>query len=331
MSQRRGRWAVVVMVVATLLLTTLPAAPAQAQTNRIYFPQTGHFLGGAFRSYWERNGGVEIFGFPVSPEFVQNRDGRVAQYFERARFELNVVNGQAVISLGLVGREYLSATGQGFPRVAPVNAPGIRYFPETGHIIRGEFKNFWERRGGVNVFGFPLSEEFVQQLDDGRNYIVQYFERGRFELVGRNVRLATLGSVLVPCQLRPGFAANAPPAGPVPEGDSSRCPPPGSGGGGSGGVQPPNQQARVFPDPAPPGTTFGFEARGYQPGEEVALWFNLPNGTTRPLPYRAPANSDGVILVGFLTESRDPLGNWSIVGQGLRSGTVRVATFHLSR
>lgn len=325
MSQLRGRWPVALMIITVLLLTALPTAPAQAQANQIYFPQTGHFLGGAFRGFWERNGGVEIFGFPVSPEFVQQRDGRVAQYFERARFELDVVNGQAVISLGLVGREYLSATGQGFPRVARVTAPGIRYFPETGHIIRGEFKNFWERRGGVATFGFPLSEEFVQQLDDGRNYIVQYFERGRFELVGRNVRLATLGSVLVPCQLRPGFPANRPPTAPVPEGESTNCPPPGSGGPGQ-----PNEQARVFPEPAPPGTTFGFEARGYLPGEEVALWLNLPNGTTRALPFVAPANSDGVILVGFLTETRDPRGTWSIVGQGLRSGTVRVATFRVN-
>ena len=100
-----------------------------------------------------------------------------------------MVNRQAVISRGLIGREYMNATGQGYPRVAPVSAPGLRYFPETGHTLRGEFRNFWERRGGLAAFGYPLSEEVVQQLDDGRNYIVQYFERARFELVGRNVRL----------------------------------------------------------------------------------------------------------------------------------------------
>ncbi len=329
MSQLRRGWIGTLLLLVVVLLSALPAAPAQAQ-GRLYFPQTGHFLGGAFRSFWERNGGVEIFGYPVSPEFVQNRDGRVAQYFERARFELNVVNGQAVIDLGLLGREYLSATGQGFPPVAAVNAPGIRFFPQTGHTLRGEFRSFWERRGAVAIFGYPVSEELVQRLDDGRNYIVQYFERGRFELVGSRVRLATFGSLLVPCQLRPGYPASAPPSGPVPEGDSKGCAP-GGGGGGGGGVVIPNDQARVFPNPAPPGTTFGFEARGYQRGEEVSLWLNLPNGSARELGYRAIANSDGVILVGFLTLSNDPLGNWSIVGQGLRSNVVRVATFQLAR
>jgi hypothetical protein len=318
MSQLRGRWAGALVLLAVMLLAALPPAPTQAQ-GKVYFPQTGHFVGGAFRSYWERNGGVEIFGYPITPEFYQNRDGRVAQYFERARFELDVVSGRAVVSLGLVGRDYLAATGQGFPPVAPVRAPGIRYFPETGHTLRGEFLNFWSRRGGLNTFGFPISEELVQRLDDGRNYLVQYFERGRFELVGNRVRLGNLGSAIAPCQLRPGRAPNSPPTGPIGEGNSDAC------------AAPVNASARAYPDPSPPGATLGFEARGYRPGEEVALWLNLPNGTVRAIRYRPVANGDGTILVGFLTESRDPLGTWSIVGQGLRSGTVRVATFRLSR
>jgi hypothetical protein len=303
-----------------MMLGALPPAPAAAQ-GKIYFPQTGHFLGGAFRSYWERNGGVEVLGYPVTEEFYRNADGRVAQWFERARLELDVVNNTAVISRGLVGNEYLSATGQGFPRVARVNAPGIRYFPETGHTLRGEFLNYWNRRGGLGAFGFPQSEELVQQLDDGRNYVVQYFERARFELVGRNVRLALLGSYLAPCQLRPGLPVSAPPGGPVPEGDPKTCAAqPGSGG-----------QARAYPDPSTPGTTLGFEARGYQAGEQVALWLNLPDRRTRALPYLATADRDGVVLIGFRTETNDPLGNWSIVGQGLKSGAVRVAGFRLVR
>jgi hypothetical protein len=318
MSQLRGRWAGTLVLLAVILLAAIAPASTQAQ-GQVYFPQTGHFLGGAFRSYWERNGGLEIFGYPITPEFYQNRDGRVAQYFERARMELDVVNGQALVSLGLVGRDYLAATGQGFPPVAPVSAPGLRFFPETGHTLRGEFRNFWERRGGLRAYGFPVSEELVQRLDDGRNYVVQYFERGRFELVGSRVRLGSLGSVVAPCQLRPGVPYYASPVGPIAEGDSKPC------------AQQPNAAARAYPDPSPPGATLGFEARGYNAGEEIALWLNLPNGTVRAIPYRPVANSDGAILVGFLTESRDPLGNWSIVGQGLKSGAVRVATFRLAR
>ncbi|RRR65345.1 MAG: hypothetical protein EI684_23440 [Candidatus Viridilinea halotolerans] len=314
----RGWSGALVLLAVLLVLGALPSAPVQAQSHA-YFPQTGHFLGGSFRAFWESNGAVEIFGYPISPEFVQNRDGRVAQYFERARFELDVVNNQAHVSLGLIGREYLAATGQGFPRVGPVSAPGVRYFPETGHTVRGSFLSFWDRRGGLAVFGFPLSEELVQQLEDGQNYVVQYFERARFELVGNQVRLGSLGNALVPCQLRPGVSPYAPPTGPIPEGDSSVCP------------QAPNVNARAFPNPATAGSTIGFEAHGYKPGERVALWLNQPDGQAIVLRYRAYANVDGNLLIGFPTTTADPLGNWSIVGQGLESDTVRVATFTLVR
>jgi hypothetical protein len=30
-------------------------------------------------------------------------------------------------------------------------------------------------------FGYPMTEEFEEQLEDGRTYTVQYFERARFE------------------------------------------------------------------------------------------------------------------------------------------------------
>lgn len=323
MRQVRRRWAGLVLVLAlAMLLGSLPPAATQAQSDTIYFPQTGHYLGGAFRSFWERRGGLAIFGFPITEEFVQNRNGQVVQYFERARFELNVVGNTAVITLGLVGREYMAQRGLGFPPVAPMASNAtIRYFPETGHTIRGEFKNFWERRGGLEIFGFPLSEEVTERLDDGRNYTVQYFERARFELTSGGVRLALLGTALAPCQRRPGLPPNNPPTRPVPEGDSSEC------------DRIPNLVAtgRVYPEVSAPGTTLGFEARNFLPGEFISMWMNLPNGTVRALPYQAIAGGDGGVLIGFRTEAGDPAGQWSLVGQGTRSGRIVVAPFRLQR
>lgn len=52
----------------------------------------------------------------------------------------------------------------------------IRYFTETGHGIGGGFRAFWENWGGLQTFGFPLSEEFV--TPDG--VTTQYFERAIF-------------------------------------------------------------------------------------------------------------------------------------------------------
>jgi peptidoglycan/xylan/chitin deacetylase (PgdA/CDA1 family) len=56
-----------------------------------WYEQTGHTLCGGFRDFWEDNGGLAVFGYPISQEFREfNRDTgetHVVQYFERQRFE----------------------------------------------------------------------------------------------------------------------------------------------------------------------------------------------------------------------------------------------------
>jgi subtilisin family serine protease len=89
------------------------------------------------------------------------------------------------------------------PVPAVPSTPGLYYFAETGHTLRGEFKRFWDTRGGLAVFGFPLSEEFTEvSQTDGKTYLVQYFQRNRFEYHPENantpnvVLLGLLGSEL---------------------------------------------------------------------------------------------------------------------------------------
>jgi hypothetical protein len=59
--------------------------------NPRFFPETGHTVGGRFRTYWEQHGGLAQQGYPVSDEFVEQNplDGQpyTVQYFERAVFE----------------------------------------------------------------------------------------------------------------------------------------------------------------------------------------------------------------------------------------------------
>ncbi len=50
------------------------------------------------------------------------------------------------------------------------------YFPETGHYVGHAFWDYWRAHGGLMQFGYPLTEELVE---DGRT--VQYFERAVFE------------------------------------------------------------------------------------------------------------------------------------------------------
>lgn len=155
------------------------------QVHTIYFPQTGHHLSNrtGFLDFWRANGQVLIFGYPITEEFIEN--GQVVQYFERARFEYHAEHAGTPlqVQLGLVGSEYAaidsSDTAQ-YRAAAMTNVAdpqnGHSYFPETQHTLWGEFRRYWQRYGGLPVFGYPISEEYDEQ---GR--IVQYFERARFE------------------------------------------------------------------------------------------------------------------------------------------------------
>lgn len=65
--------------------------------------------------------------------------------------------------------------------VIPPDPNAARYFPETGHSLGGGFKDYWETHGGLDIFGYPLTDEIQE---DGRT--VQYFERSVFEFWPEN-------------------------------------------------------------------------------------------------------------------------------------------------
>lgn len=313
---RRWSRALLALVLAVMLVGGLPGQALGQSSSPRYFPQTGHSLRGAFRSFWERSGGIAIFGLPITEEYIRRSDGKLVQFFERARLELRVSGGQAQIDLGLIGRE--ASAGRDFGRIGPFPPTATqRYFPETGHSLRGAFKNFWDRYGNLGIFGFPISEEINEQLSDGIR-LVQYFERARFELRGSSVGLGLLGRNLAPCALLGPGVSNGPLAEPA---DTRPC---GGGGSAPGGLS-----GRVYPAVSAPGTVLGFDARGYAPNEFVSLWLNVPGAGTRALPYQAIAGSDGAVLIGFRTQANDPRGTWSLVGHGTSSNREIVAYFDI--
>jgi hypothetical protein len=59
--------------------------PAFNSSVHYYFPETGHVVSYAFLKYFQEKGGLDIFGYPRS-EFM-DEDGRIIQYFQRARME----------------------------------------------------------------------------------------------------------------------------------------------------------------------------------------------------------------------------------------------------
>lgn len=168
----------------TYRLTAIPAAfedaGPQPGLDSIYFPQTHHNLSGAFLSYWQKNGVLSIFGYPVSEPFLES--GYTVQYFERARFELHPENTPPNdVLLSRLGIDFTAT--RVFPRIDSFESvPDHVYFPETGHSLNYAFLSYWQTNGGLALFGYPISEEITERSAvDGKNYTVQYFERARFE------------------------------------------------------------------------------------------------------------------------------------------------------
>lgn len=76
-----------------------------------HFPETGFSVCYAFLDFFNANGQVSQFGYPISNFKVH--DGRIVQYFQRARFEWHpeLAPGQRV-TLGNLGAEYFTYAGE---------------------------------------------------------------------------------------------------------------------------------------------------------------------------------------------------------------------------
>jgi len=175
------------------LRPTLPASAEPAATSRQYFPDTGHNVLATFLPYFRARGALDRFGQPRTEEMVE--DAVLVQYFQKARLEYRPeFRGTAYeIQISLLGEQLLGA-GRPAPVPAFENGADQRYFPETGHSVNFAFLRAYLNRGGLDSFGYPLTEELQE---GGRP--VQYFQRARLEyraeLAGRTdeVTIGTIG------------------------------------------------------------------------------------------------------------------------------------------
>lgn len=60
---------------------------------------------------------------------------------------------------------------------------------ETGHCVQGRFRDYWETHGGLAVNGYPLTDERMETVENGKMYLVQWFERVRMEYHPENTDL----------------------------------------------------------------------------------------------------------------------------------------------
>lgn len=181
----------VIVGLVTLLIFPLTSSNASS---------TGASIDSSFAGFYEQSGGLPILGYAVSDPL--NEDGHLVQYLERQRLELHPENAGSPyeVLLGHLGWQEAEYRGllvhSAFQPISSGSTTDNNdFFPETGHNLRGEFRDYWHSHGlnfgdpGVSfreslaLFGYPISEPFI---DPDTGLVTQYFERARFEFHPEN-------------------------------------------------------------------------------------------------------------------------------------------------
>lgn len=262
----------IVLVLSPLMAFTTAAAPAPATAElqssaqeawsaprTVYIPASGQMIDGVFLDFWRASGGPNTYGNPISSEY--DRNGRIVQYYEYARFEyvpegsdgsyvllgdigydlrpsavMRVLNGtssEAIEEFARITRAWLPVSSD-LAAQAPTDT--WTYVPATGHTVANGFKNLWEYLG-VSYLGNPISEEYI--IGD---VTYQVFERGQLAWTEEG------GAVLVPLGSELADRQTAP-TEPVEQGDV------------------PVYDEALFIPPAPPGP--------YIDPNGGAVWFDI--------------------------------------------------------
>jgi hypothetical protein len=269
-----------------------PTAGVAAESNpdALYFGVTGHNIEGAFATFFTNNGGLDIFGYPRTEAIDEG--GLKVQYFQRARFEEHpdLAGTPFEVQLTLLG-DQITADVRPFPTTRTFrSSTNRRFFPATGHGVYFGFLRYFDANGGLQVFGYPTSEELQQSGPNG-TMTIQYFQRARFEYHPENagtryeVQLGLLGDEVL---LQRGWLPIAAPTTAV---DSSVS-------GKSGAPQATNSTVSAPPTPQPTPT----------PAPVVAATHNIVEVTVSALHVRAlPDTSSAIVGVVHLGDRLDVL------------------------
>jgi hypothetical protein len=141
-----------------------------------------------FQAFYEENGGLRVFGFPIAEGYLDGDTDRLIQYFQRLRLEYDRAQDLVLVS----------PLGQwAWPRV--VARPGIAdaellaESPGGDLEVRGEFLTFYETYDGKRLLGPPITDQI-----EGGDTRSQYFRNGRLDWIPEarrdyRVQLAQLG------------------------------------------------------------------------------------------------------------------------------------------
>lgn len=187
------RW-IKLLMLSMMLVGTIQPALAASRT----FPETNQTVSGGVLDFWNQNGGLAVFGLPISDQRSERTDaGRFTlQHFERERLELHPENAAPYdVLLGRLGDDLLRRQGRDWRNESNQGNPlggTCQRFNETQRDVCGPFLRYWQTHGlrdpklnpyqrSLALFGLPLTGVKSERNTSGDTVLTQWFERARFE------------------------------------------------------------------------------------------------------------------------------------------------------
>ncbi len=299
-------------------------------------------LEGKFLDYWNTNGGLPVFGYPITGVANEtNADtgkSYPTQWLERNRFELHAENAGTPyeVLLGLLGKERLAQVGRNWQAEPRESGPkdGCLWFEQTGHNVCNQsgnlgFKSYWESHGlkingldtyaqSLQLFGLPLTEPKMETNAAGDTVLTQWFERARFEWHPNEpdeykVLLGLLGT-----EIKSAGSTPAPTPTPTPPPAGNPC-----------DQVPAPVSARIRPGNCiSVGTPLEFDFYGFNANEQVGFWLTSPEGIIIGTKQTGNIGPSGSVTLPFSTSDLWP-GMWQFTMQGVSSGHQSIIYFLL--
>jgi hypothetical protein len=176
--QGKANWFWLLLIPVLISVVSVPATRAQVG-QRLYFSETGHWVLGDFLIAYQSvaDPGL-LYGMPITDEFTSQTAGeRRVQYFEHARFELRPENPPELrVVKSELGQILYNQEQPGAANPHAQGDAGCQTFQETGFRVCTAFLDFFEKYGGIDQFGYPISD-----LEEHDTFTVQYFQFARLE------------------------------------------------------------------------------------------------------------------------------------------------------
>jgi hypothetical protein len=160
-------------LVFTVLLVLLAGCATVNPTRTTDIANNGNHMPIAdeFQAFFEENGGLGIFGYPLTEAYLESDGERLIQYFQRLRLEYDRSQDQILITP--LGRWALPKEQVLSPASEALLSDGLE---QSELLVRDAFLAFYEANGGEDLFGQAISDE----LEDGGRR-AQYFENALLE------------------------------------------------------------------------------------------------------------------------------------------------------